>query len=456
MQMFVRRVIVALIVIQVMTPMVPKMEAAPLPFPDMEWSFYRYKDAVQLLKDRRIVQGNPDGTFRPKDTVNRAEFLKMLFAEDRDIIDPDRRCFSDVNPREWYAPYVCTAKLRTIVEGYPDGSFKPGAPMNMAEAMKMAMGVYGLHVQEIDGTAWYTPYADELNTKGILSSHSYIAWEPVNRERAADLIWRLLRYKEEKFIARQSPGCTAPRGDAPTTVQVFGEDRTYLLNKPRNVSRTEPASLVIAFHGRTNSNEQVRGYYGIDRALSDSYIAYPAALRNSIASFSWANPGDKPGELRDLKFFDTIVETLAAHYCIDMDRISVVGHSLGAWMANSVACVRGDVVLASATVGGDGVNTECAGPASALIAHNPNDNLAPFSGSERVRDMRMKENQCDWSAATSGPAALHCTRYPTCGGNAQVLWCPYTQDRDYRGNYYPHTWPNETASEIKAFLNGLR
>lgn len=379
----------------------------------------------------------------------------MLLQGDRDIIDPDRRCFSDVNPREWYAPYVCTAKLRTVVKGYPDGSFRPADPVNMAEAIKMAMGVYGMRVEEAKGTAWYTTYTKELDEKGILSSQSFIAWEPVNRERAADLIWRLLRYKEEGFIARESPGCKAQKGDAPTTLALFDQERSFLLTKPDRASARKPAPLVIAFHGRTNSNEQVRGYYGIDRELSESYIAYPAALRNSISSFSWANPGDKAGQLRDILFFDRIVKTLAEHYCIDMDRISVVGHSLGAWMANSVACVRGGVILASATVGGDSVQTTCAGPTSGLIAHNPNDNLAPFSGSERARDLRIKTNQCDLTAAVSGPASLHCTRYPRCGGEAEVLWCPHTEDRDYRGNYYPHTWPDSMAEEIKNFLESL-
>jgi polyhydroxybutyrate depolymerase len=70
-----------------------------------------------------------------------------------------------------------------------------------------------------------------------------------------------------------------------------------------------------------------------------------------------------------------------------MDRITVVGHSLGAWMANTIACVRGDVVMASATVAGDSVNTTCTGPAAAMIIHNPKDNLAPFSGAAKDSDL---------------------------------------------------------------------
>lgn len=456
MRMNPRRLISLFLVIVLLSPArIPETEAAPLPFPDMEWSFYRYKEAVQFLKDRRVIQGNPDGNFRPKDGVNRAEFLKMLFTGDHDIVDPDRRCFSDINPREWYAAYVCTAKLRTIVKGYPDGTFQPGQAMNWAEAIKMAMRVHGMEVTETGGADWYKPYVEKLDTEGILAAHSFVPWETVTRERAADLLWRMIRYKEERVVPRLSEGCGKAEATIPTSVTVFDMNRTFLVTKPRNYVVHDPSPLVIAFHGRTNNNEQVRNYMKLDRELTDSFIVYPAAISNGNGSFSWASPGDPAQKIRDIAFFDDIVETFAKNFCIDMDRISVVGHSLGAWMANTVACVRGDIVLASATVGGDSVFTDCNGPAAAFIAHSPQDRLAPFSGAERVRDMRMEENQCNSERPTPGPTALNCTTYPICAGGNRVLFCPHEEYANNGGSPYYHTWPNETAGEIKKFLQSL-
>jgi polyhydroxybutyrate depolymerase len=194
---------------------------------------------------------------------------------------------------------------------------------------------------------------------------------------------------------------------------------------------------------------------GLDKNITDSFIAYPAAIQNANGTYSWADPGNKAREIRDIAFFDAVIETLAKNYCIDMDRISVVGHSLGAWMANTVACVRGDVVMASATVGGDSVQTTCAGPAAAMIIHNPKDTLAPLSGAENVRTLRSNTNACAWETGDVPASALHCVRQAACAGGNTILWCPHTIDTDIRGKFYPHTWPPTAAREIKDFLQSI-
>ncbi len=454
-----RKAIIVLIALLYALQCTVPVSAAPVPFPfpDTEHSWYRYNEAIQYLKDKDVLGGYPDGTFRPKDTINRAELLKIVFKGKSDVVPATRRCFSDVSPRAWYAPYVCAAKNRGIVKGYPNGTFKPEEPVNFAEAIKIVLNAYGHEVTETSGANWYVPYTKELASLEILPEHSYVPWAPLNRERAADLLWRMLKNEDERFIPHLSPGCTKAQPLTPiTSVNAGGMDRDFLLTIPGLYNSHDPSPLVIAFHGRTNSNAQVKQYMRLDRELTDSIIAYPAAIKNENGTYSWANPGDKPNEIRDIAFFDAIVEKLADNYCIDMDRISVVGHSLGAWIANSVACVRGDVVLASATVGGDSVTTKCAGPAAAMIIHNPKDTLAPFSGAEKVRKQRIEANACAWETDDTGPSELNCVRHTTCAGGNDILWCPSTIDTDERGVFYPHTWPKITAGHINDFFKSLK
>ncbi len=428
------------------------------PFPDMIMSWIGYQDAVTYLKHKGSINGYPDGKFHPRETVNRAEFLKLVFRS-RGAVEPATgECFADVQADAWYAPYVCAAKRRDIVSGYAVGSrtfFKPDQPINFAEAIKMAMLTYGNDVTTSSGGHdWYKPYVAELDRLNILPSSSYIPWDPITRERAADLIARFVRSTEDRVVPNLSAGCGKSEKEASTTIAVNGVQRSYLLTKPNNYVSHDPSPLIIAFHGRTNSNEQVRAYFGLDRSAKNYFIAYPAAISNGNGTFSWSDPGDKASELRDFRFFDAVVKEVSENYCIDMDHIFVVGHSLGAWFANSVACARGGVVRGSATVGGSTTMKNCTGPTAALIINNPKDASSPHSAAETMRDIRLSANACESTLIPLQPNALSCVQYGGCSENP-VLFCPHTIDKERNGTYYPHLWPSGTADAIVRFFEGL-
>lgn len=210
------------------------------PFPDMEHSWYRYREAAKFLQERGVLEGYPDPSdtsglvrhFHPKDGINRAEFLKIVF-RGRSSTDPvGGGCFSDVPEDAWFAPYVCAASRRDIVKGYPDGTFKPEQIVNTAEAIKMIFLAYGKEIQEHEGENWYEPYAAAIDRLGVLPRDSYIPWDTLTRERAADLIARFLRHEENNVIANLSPGCGKDSRSDPTGVTVNGVEREFLLNKP--------------------------------------------------------------------------------------------------------------------------------------------------------------------------------------------------------------------------------
>ncbi|EKD48065.1 MAG: hypothetical protein ACD_65C00134G0001, partial [uncultured bacterium] len=118
-------------------------------------------EAVMGLYELGIIQGYDDGTFRAGDSINRAEFLKILV--EGIGITPDSGeygdCFSDVGS-DWYAPYVCYAKEQGWVSGYSDGSFKPAQEVNKVEALKMLLQVFGYDLDESDDVSGGLPYAD--------------------------------------------------------------------------------------------------------------------------------------------------------------------------------------------------------------------------------------------------------------------------------------------------------
>src|SRR3990167_2266936 len=86
-------------------------------FPDVpEGSLYQ--EAVEMLVDAQVINGNPDGLFHPNDDVNRAAMLKMLYKARGKTPDPlSVRCFLDVEIGSWYESFVCDAAARRYVNG---------------------------------------------------------------------------------------------------------------------------------------------------------------------------------------------------------------------------------------------------------------------------------------------------------------------------------------------------
>ena len=74
----------------------------------------RYSEAINFIADQGIVQGYSDGTYKPIKKINRAEFTKIIIEAQFPGQAYGANCFSDVND-EWFAQYVCFAKLRVSI-----------------------------------------------------------------------------------------------------------------------------------------------------------------------------------------------------------------------------------------------------------------------------------------------------------------------------------------------------
>jgi len=136
--------------------------------------------AVSSLVEEGIFQGYADGTFRPEDTINRAELLKIL-VEGQGItpnVESFNGCFKDVS-REWFAPYVCYAKAQGWVQGYADGRFNPAQTVSKVEALKMLLEAYGYDLEEgswvsslkfpdLGTQEWYSIYVWKAASLGLL------------------------------------------------------------------------------------------------------------------------------------------------------------------------------------------------------------------------------------------------------------------------------------------------
>lgn len=264
---------------------------------------------------------------------------------------------------------------------------------------------------------------------------------------------------DESAAQRRSAGChSAPATASPDRVVVAGTERTFLARAPSGPS-SAPRDLVIAFHGRTNDAAQARRYFGLDAALPDAVIVYLRALPTAPGTFAWGAPGDPPERQRDFALVDALITAFGDAHCLDLDRVFVVGHSLGAYFANDVACYLGDRVRAVASVAGGLRGDGCVGGAAALLVHHPDDRLVPVSEGLAARDAFRHANGLGAAPAVrvaAGPLArLRCARHSAGGTADPIVWCARDDASTPRGGYDPHTWPLGAATAIGAFFSSL-
>ena len=90
-----------------------------------------YNTAVSTLSSMGIITGYPDGTFRPNAAITRAEFAAI--ASRFETLTEGTKSFSDVPGSHWAAKYINFAATRGWVNGYADGTFKPNNSITRAE-----------------------------------------------------------------------------------------------------------------------------------------------------------------------------------------------------------------------------------------------------------------------------------------------------------------------------------
>jgi polyhydroxybutyrate depolymerase len=252
-------------------------------------------------------------------------------------------------------------------------------------------------------------------------------------------------------------GCgQPPPAVAPSSIEVDGRRRGLITVVPAGYRSDRPHRLVIAFHGRTNSNAMARSYFGLEEAARGPTIfVYPSGLKRKDGSYSWWDRDDPPGSLRDFALFDAVVARISSLYCIDRTQVFAVGHSLGAWFVNSLGCARGEMLRAIGTIAGGINRSGCRGGVAAMLFHNPRDRHVRYRYGLAARDLLRASNGDSRRAEPVSQDGFVCQRYGSARASNPVLWCPYTSNSSHAGRYYPHHWPDGAAGAIMDFFASL-
>lgn len=173
-------------------------------------------EAIAFMKNKGIISGYSDGTFKPDNPVNRAELMKIVINSNPLDFDAEKyniTCFSDVVKGEWYTPYICYAKDKEWISGYKDGTFAPSKTVNKVEALKIIMNAYGFYrpdsvdessIADVAASDWFAPFTERAYQLGLIDlddSGNFYPGNDVTRAEVSQLIYNMIVLAKEDIAA---------------------------------------------------------------------------------------------------------------------------------------------------------------------------------------------------------------------------------------------------------------
>ncbi|MDU7966045.1 MAG: N-acetylmuramoyl-L-alanine amidase [Paeniclostridium sordellii] len=159
------------------------------------------KNAIIDFATKGYINGYEDGTFKPDNSITRAEFVKIL-NKAFGYTNVGKENFSDVNPSDWYYNDICIGVNAGYINGYEDNTFKPDKQITREEASKIiatALNLKGdgnLNFKDSSEISnWAKPYVDALSDNNIINGYEDNTFRPHNNMTRAENVTILSRTK---------------------------------------------------------------------------------------------------------------------------------------------------------------------------------------------------------------------------------------------------------------------
>ncbi len=160
--------------------------------------------AIKALKEANIINGYQNNTFGPENPVLRVEALQMLnnAFEIKASGELPELSFNDIEKNAWYTAALKRAVKAGVIQGYKDGSVKPGQPVNKVEYFKMLLKVNGIDEFEtnektsyadVPSNEWYTWIAQVAKERNLIDApgNLFKPDEWMTRAMVAESIYRM-------------------------------------------------------------------------------------------------------------------------------------------------------------------------------------------------------------------------------------------------------------------------
>ena len=190
-------------------------------------------EVVDTLIELGVINGYTDGSFKPNDTVTRAEMAKMIYVlrtgnSDASAYNNDKTSFTDVNGH-WAAGFIKYCQSVGIIAGQSATKFAPDQTVTAQEAAKMLLVTLGYDANKagLVGINWASKTNALADENGLLEDVNTSFTGPCPRQYAAQLIYNAIDTPTVVW-----------RDDAYTNVTLLGDDNKTVGEKFMNLKKT--------------------------------------------------------------------------------------------------------------------------------------------------------------------------------------------------------------------------
>ena len=222
-------------------------------------------EVVDTLVSLGVINGYTDGSFKPNDTVTRAEMAKMIYVlrtgnSDASAYNNDKTTFTDINGH-WARGYVKYCQSLGIIAGQSATTFAPDQTVTAQEAAKMLLVTLGYDAQKagLVGINWASKTNALADENGLLEDvntsftaacpRQYAAQIIYNAIDAATVVWRDDAYTkynyngdENKTIGEKYMGLSKTVGILSDVTKDTDKD-TYTLSVDKNADESTGKGL---------------------------------------------------------------------------------------------------------------------------------------------------------------------------------------------------------------------
>lgn len=199
-----KRVLIPLLVCCVVVMMMPLNAAAA--FSDS--ASIRHSQAVLALTESGVINGYPDGSFRPARTLTRAEACAILTRMDGGT-PSGRAPYGDVASGHWATGYINYCTVKGYVNGYGGGAFGPEDTLTGAAWSKMVLGVVGYNAEDTGmvGTNWTSAVADIAEAEDLYAEiDNFNPDTAVSRDNACQIAYNGLYAPDSPLVQPPEDG----------------------------------------------------------------------------------------------------------------------------------------------------------------------------------------------------------------------------------------------------------